>query len=125
MRGVTAPRPVLIVDDDLPTQKLLEALIRHQGLESRIVANGADAIACLRRDANYACVILDLMMPAVSGHEVIEFVGRERLDVPVIVCTAAGVRATENLDSDVVRAILRKPFDIDELAAILTALAKR
>ncbi len=116
---------MLVVDDDPPTQKLLEALMKHQGLESRIVSSGAEAIDCLRQGSDFACVILDLMMPNVSGHEVIEFVAKERRGVPVIVCTAAGIRATEDLDHTVVRAIVRKPFDIDELAAIVTALAKR
>ena len=118
-------RPVLIVDDDPPTQKLLEALMKRQGLETRIVSNGAEAINCLKDHTAFGCVILDLMMPTVAGYEVIEFLKNERREIPVIVCTAAGVRSTANLDSSIVRAVVRKPFDIDELAALVTALTKR
>lgn len=122
---MSALRPVLVVDDDLPTQKLLEALMKRQGLQSRIVSNGAEAIAALQADADFACVILDLMMPAVGGNAVIEFIAKEGRNVPVVVCTAAGGRATETLDSNIVRAVVRKPFDIDELAAVVMALARR
>ena len=96
--------------------------MKHQGLRSTIVSNGVEAIALLQQDGQFACIILDLMMPTVNGREVIDFLARERRSTPVIVCTAAGVRSTEGLDSAVVRAIVRKPFDIDELAAIVTAL---
>ena len=118
-------RPILVVDDDEPTQKLLEALMKRQGLPTRIVGNGAEAIELLQEDASFACMILDLMMPAAGGREVIDFLAMERRDLPVIVCTAAGARSTEDLDHSIVRAIVRKPFDIDELAAIVTALARR
>lgn len=118
-------RPVLLVDDDPPTQKLLEALMKRQGLPSRTVSNGAEAIACIEKDGNFSCIILDLMMPTVGGREVIAFLGRERRDLPVIICTASGARSTDDLDTSVVRAIVRKPFDIDELAAIVTALSRR
>jgi len=121
---VTEQRPVLVVDDDEPTQKLLDALMKRQGLPTRIVSNGAEAIERIREEKSFACIILDLMMPAVSGHEVIDFIVKEGHDIPVIVCTAAGTRVTDGLNSSVVRAIVRKPFDIDELAAIVTALAR-
>ena len=120
---VAEQRPILIVDDDEPTQKLLEALMKRQGLATRIVSNGAEAIDCLREEGEFACVILDLMMPSADGRAVIHHLANGGRRVPVIVCTAAGVRSTDGLDSGVVRAIVRKPFDIDELAAIVTAVA--
>ncbi len=112
---------ILIVDDDEPTQKLLEALMSRQGLGTHVVSNGAQAIDSLR-DGQFACVILDLMMPAVGGQDVINYLDREQPTVPVIVCTAAGRRTIETLDGKAVRAVVRKPFDIDELAAIVSRL---
>lgn len=99
--------------------------MKRQGLAARSVSNGAEAIDCIKADGNFSCIILDLMMPTVGGREVIDFLVRERRDLPVIICTAAGVRSTDGLDSSVVHAIVRKPFDIDELAAIVTALARK
>lgn len=116
-------RPILVVDDDPPTQKLLEALMKRQGLPTRIVSNGAEAIDSLR-DGDFACIILDLMMPAVGGRDVIDFLAAEKIEIPVIVCTAAGARSMEGLNHGIVRAVVRKPFDIDELAAIVLSVTK-
>jgi two-component system, OmpR family, response regulator VanR len=115
-------KPILIVDDDLPTQQLLTALMRRNGFSSVVAANGAEAIDVLAT-TDFGVIILDLMMPAVDGQAVIDFVSRERENVPVIVCTAAGPRRTDAIVSKVVRAVVRKPFDIDQLTTIVASLA--
>jgi len=111
----------LIVDDDLPTQQLLAALMRRNGLGSVIASNGAEAVGRIAQ-GGLAIVILDLMMPEVDGHQVIEYIQRENRGVPVIVCTAAGPRVTDSLDRRVVRAIVRKPFDINEMTALIASI---
>jgi CheY-like chemotaxis protein len=116
-------KSVLIVEDDEPTQLLLVALMRRNGLDSVVAANGAEAINLLM-SRDFAVVILDLMMPTVDGQEVIEYVAREKETIPVIVCTAAGPRTTDAIDSKVVKAIVRKPFDIDDLSAIIASVTK-
>ena len=79
-----------------------------------VAGNGAEAIDLLR-EKSFDAIILDLMMPTVGGHDVIAFVETQDKPTPVIVCTAAGPRATAEVTSSVVKAIFRKPFDIDEL----------
>jgi DNA-binding NtrC family response regulator len=116
-------KTVLIVDDDGPTQQLLVALMRRDGFGSVIAANGAEAIKLLA-DADFAAVILDLMMPTVHGQAVIEYLSGEKRGIPVIVCTAAGPRTTDAIHSDVVKAIVRKPFDIDELTSIVASVTR-
>jgi CheY-like chemotaxis protein len=112
---------ILIVEDDPPTQMLLETLVQRYGYESALAPDGAVAIELLgRRD--FDAVILDLMMPQVGGAEVIDFLVREGKRVPVILCTAAGPRRTSDFDGDVVRAVVRKPFDIEALMATVAEL---
>jgi two-component system alkaline phosphatase synthesis response regulator PhoP len=115
--------PILIVEDDEPTQNLLRAVLRRCGYESEVAANGRQAIGLLR-EKRYAAVILDMMMPEVSGYEVIAFLGTAPDSVPVIICSAAGPRALAGFDSAVVKAIVRKPFDIDQLVAAVTAVVQ-
>jgi DNA-binding response OmpR family regulator len=67
-------------------------------------------------------VILDPMMPKVDGHSVLDHLRETKNPVPVIVCTALGPAMTDSLDSIVVRAVIRKPFDIDHLMETVTAL---
>lgn len=65
-----------------------------------------------------------MMMPEVSGHEVIAFLGTTADPVPVIICSAAGRTALAGFDPTVVKAIVRKPFDLDQLVAAVTAVAR-
>lgn len=104
--------PVLIVEDDLPTQTLMRAILRRAGYASEVASDGREAIALLGQ-RRYAAVVLDMMMPEVDGRAVVEFLKTAGTPVPVIVCSAAGPATWTALDANVVKAIVRKPFDID------------
>jgi CheY-like chemotaxis protein len=112
---------ILIVDDDHPTRQLLLALMRRLGRDVVEAQNGTDAIECLRLDS-FAVIILDLMMPAVDGQGVLDFLQAAGRQDPVIICTAAGLQRTEKLDKARVRAVVRKPFDIDVMTATVREL---
>lgn len=114
--------PVLIVEDDPPTQMLLETLMQRYGFGSVTAGNGAAAIDLLTA-RDFTAVILDLMMPEVGGGDVIDFLAREQRRVPVIVCTAAGLDKTREFAPNVVGAVLRKPFDIEVLMSTIFDLA--
>ena len=117
-------RPILIVEDDEPTQKLLMTLLRRSGLTGAVAADGREAISLLR-DGDYAAVILDLMMPEVSGRDVIDYLSGVADPVPVIICSAAGPAALTGFDQRVVKAVVRKPFDVDHFAETLDNIARR
>ena len=114
---------VLIVDDDLPTQKLLEAVMRRNGLDAVIAPSGLHAIDIIDARTDLGCIILDLMMPKVDGAAVIAHLASTGREIPVIVCTAVGPRHTPDFDPRLVRAVVRKPFDIEQLIAIVNAVA--
>lgn len=115
---------ILIVEDDAPTQMLLETLVQRYGFASATAGDGRTAIELLgARD--FAAVVLDLMMPQVSGSDVIDYLARENKRVPVVVCTAAGLDRIKDIDSDLVGAVVRKPFDIEALMATIIDLIRR
>ena len=115
------PKPILVVEDDQPTQLLFKALLSRYGHAIELAPSGAEAISRLR-EGEFSLVILDLMMPGVSGMDVIAALRETGRDIPVIVCTAAGPLVTARLDGQVVKSIIRKPFEIDELTATVAAL---
>lgn len=115
-------KTVLIVEDDQPTQMLVKTLMQRSGLESVIAGDGAAAIEVLEARDDIACVILDLMMPEVDGTSVIGHMAKQERKIPVIVCSAAVPSTMPPLDPTVVRAVIRKPFDIEHLAATAAAL---
>lgn len=114
---------VLIVDDDEPTRGLIDALMRRYGIPTAIAANGAEAIDLLR-EQQFGAIILDLMMPTVGGRDVIDYLSSAPQRTPVIVCTAAGRTGIGDFDPDIVKAVLRKPFDIDQMVMTVKAIIK-
>jgi len=116
--------PILIVDDDEPTQKLIQALLVRFGYSSEVASNVLVAIELLRT-SDYSMVILDLMMPDSSGQDVVDFMAAESRRIPVVICTAAGVAKSMVFDSSVVKAVVRKPFDIDQFIEIVKGLTTR
>jgi CheY-like chemotaxis protein len=113
--------PILIVDDDEPTQSLLQALLRRYGHQTEVAGNGARAVELLH-ERDYALIILDLMMPGVAGAGVIAFLAETSRPIPVLVCTAARGAATLDLDPAIVKAMIFKPFDIEQLVGTVNGL---
>ena len=102
----------LVVDDEGPIRNLLAAMLRRERIPTDTAGNGSEAIELLTRN-RYACVVLDLMMPVMNGRDVIDAMLRHQIpNVPVIVVTAAGESATGDLEPEVVKLIIRKPFDV-------------
>ena len=116
------PRTVLIVEDDEPTQLLLAAVMRRAGLPTVIARNGQAAIDLIETRNDIACIILDLMMPEVDGRAVISYMAAGQHRIPIIVCTAALPRITPEFDPEIIRAVVRKPFDIEHLMTTVTEL---
>jgi DNA-binding response OmpR family regulator len=111
-------RTILIVEDDEPTRRLLTTIVTRDGHLAEFANNGWHAIQALSA-RNFDAVILDLMMPDVDGRAVIDHIDRSAIRPPVIVCTAAGPTVTSKIDSPSVRAVIRKPFEVDELRRII------
>jgi CheY-like chemotaxis protein len=112
---------VLVVDDDSAIRRMIVAALRRDGTYAFMeAANGKDALD-LMRDEHPDVVVLDLMMPILSGWDVL----RERAHdasikkIPVIVVSA-------NRDPEIATAVdagicafLPKPFDITALSALV------
>ena len=115
---------VAIVDDDRSVLGSLENLLRSTGHRVAGFSSGPAFLASGIL-AETCCLILDLQMPEMSGHEVFELVAA-RHPVPVIVITAHGddpVRARMLRDGAV--AFFTKPFRAAEILAAVRAAVKR
>jgi DNA-binding response OmpR family regulator len=121
----TKPRyRALVVEDDPAIRRLVEKLLRRSSVEIDAAPDGRTAIEKLR-EAKYSVVVLDLMVPEVNGFELIEFLKRENLQIPVAVVSAVSQQALTRLDLDIVKLVISKPFDVDEFTkAILTLCAE-
>lgn len=111
---------VLIVEDNEHAAYLLGRLLEHAGFEVSVSPDGRDAIAKLESMEPVDLVLLDLMLPYVSGYQVLIEARKnpQWQNVPIIVVTA------RTLEMDAVRALetgandfVRKPFRAEELIA--------
>ena len=119
---------ILVVEDDLTVAEVVVDYLRHAGLEPRHAMDGQDALeiaAAWRPDL----VVLDLMLPGVSGLEVCRRLRQERdgqVPLPVIMLTALSeesdrVLGLENGADDYVT----KPFSPRELSLRVQAVLRR
>lgn len=79
---------VLLIDDDAELSAMVAEYLAGEGFETRAVHNGEDGVA-EALSGDYCAVILDVMMPRLSGIEVLRRV-RQSSQVPVIMLTAKG-----------------------------------
>jgi len=102
---------ILVVDDERDIRDVIAELLQDEGYDVEEAGDGAEALA-KARDCHPLVVLLDLMMPGMSGWE---FRDRQRGDpqlaeIPVIVVSALG----KALGVDAA-GYLQKPFDLDDL----------
>ena len=118
---------VLCVDDEQNILDLLDFNLNASGYAVATAARGADAVA-IALDRKPDLILLDLMLPDMSGLEVIKALRAERFTatVPIIVITAA------DSESETVQAFelgaddyIKKPFGIRELMARVKAVLRR
>jgi two-component system alkaline phosphatase synthesis response regulator PhoP len=116
---------ILIVDDEPEIVRGLEDNLRFEGYATLSASNGADALALATREAP-DLILLDVMMPAMSGWDVCRQLRRRGVDVPIIMLTARGEEADRvqglELGAD---DYVTKPFSLRELLARVRAVLRR
>lgn len=121
MTTATQRYRALIVEDDPAIRRLVEKLLARRDVEIDTAHDGREAIAKLS-NKHYSVLVLDLMVPEINGFEVIDFLKREGLRVPVAVVSAVSQQALTQLDLDVVKLVISKPFDVDEFTKAVLGL---
>lgn len=120
---------MLVVDDNVQAVKLVAELLEREGYQALRAYGGAEAIRAAR-EARPDLVVLDLMMPGVSGFEVARALraSEHTARIPILVLTAKDLTPEERARlNGAVSAILRKSeFSHDDLLAELRrAIAAR
>lgn len=124
----TNEKRVLVVDDDDAIRALLFTVLRRRGMKVDMARNGAEALErCLQ--CHYSVILLDLMMPKMSGYEFLAHLEHQwRGERPIVVVLTAGTEP-RNLNPAYVAGSVRKPFDIelllDTLNGCMSTIAAR
>jgi DNA-binding response OmpR family regulator len=115
---------VLIVEDDVDINNLLSSIMQRNGYNTRSAFSGSEARMYLEM-YDYQMVLLDLMIPAVTGEELIEKIRQVKI-MPIIVISAKNTSETK---IDVLKLgaddFISKPFDVDEVLARVESQLRR
>jgi CheY-like chemotaxis protein len=124
---------VLVIDDDDDIREGVQSFLEAEGHPTNGAANGREALSLLRNQAEPPCLILlDLMMPIMSGWEVlVELdVDPKLREIPVAIMSAhpcsrsaprTGAPSAEDSLGTMSRMLLPKPLDLSRLLAIARA----
>jgi DNA-binding response OmpR family regulator len=105
---------ILIVDDDDAIRALLSTVLKRRGLRVDTARNGVEALARLG-ERRYSLMLLDLMMPLMSGYQVLEHIAEESAaSRPMVLILTAGLEP-RHFDTTFVVGTIHKPFDVELL----------
>jgi two-component system, OmpR family, response regulator CpxR len=110
-------RPVLVVDDDPDIRETLRFVLEDAGYPVYSAENGKEALAILASGKPLpGLILLDLMMPVMSGDEMLKALKTVRAlaQIPVTIVTASGTPMPP-----LASGLLKKPVDLDVLLRVV------
>ena len=110
---------ILVIEDDETVREVLRSFLGQKGFEVTLAQNGESGLDLLRAE-KFDLVFTDLVMPGISGMEVLKEVVASKIAVPVVVMTAFGTVQTA-VEAMRIGAFdyITKPFNLDELMIVL------
>jgi DNA-binding response OmpR family regulator len=115
---------ILLAEDEELIGRMVELNLRHEGYEVTWVKNGTEAFA--RAFEPWDLLVLDVMLPGVSGFQVAKDLREKDVTIPILMLTARGDTTSKvrGLDAGADDYVV-KPFDMAELLARVRALIRR
>ena len=114
-------KPILVVDDDPDIRESIASALEIEGYPVLMAENGQaalDLLLALTEDALPRCIMLDLMMPVMTGEEFLSVIKDKYEDlrkIPIVVASANGSLLMNKLPA---KEVLKKPIDINDLYRI-------
>ncbi|MEG0021953.1 MAG: response regulator transcription factor [Bacilli bacterium] len=114
---------ILIVDDEVDIADLISDALQDEGFKTMTANNGYDALKLI--DNNFDLILLDIMMPGMTGTELCNKI-REKVTCPIILVSAKSGTVDKLLGFEIgADDYITKPFDIYELIARVKAHLRR
>lgn len=115
---------LLVVEDEKTLNKIISKRLETVGYTVSSCYNGEEALEALKNDT-FDAIVMDIMMPKVSGLEVLEEMGKKNISTPVLLLTAKDTVEDRVLGLDKgAHDYLVKPFAFDELLARIRAMLR-
>ena len=115
---------VLLVDDDEPVRQIGVRMLERLGVKVVSVASGEEALRVIDSEVyDLRCVILDLMMPELSGTDTLRSIREKDQNLPVLIATGYGESDSRDLLGELsANGLLVKPYTSEQLEESLRAV---
>ena len=118
---------ILVVDDEKMVLMAAEGMLRNSGYDVRLAENGREALKIMNEEGSaITCVLLDLLMPEMSGEVVFEKLRELSGDLPVIISSGYSQHQMCSVfpESEVPH-FIKKPYDLDQLLRVINEATVR
>jgi two-component system, chemotaxis family, chemotaxis protein CheY len=110
---------VLVIDDDADIRETILAVLLRHGYQARAAADAVEALAQLRGGDRPELILLDLMMPRMTGEQFRAAQLAEPGLAPIPVVMLSGARGVDELSRRIGVEVLPKPFELASLLALV------
>ncbi len=114
-------KSVLIVDDTPVIREFLKEFFDDAGFEADTAENGQDGLNMALKK-NYSLILSDVHMPIMSGMDLVVKLRSTKPDIPIIMMDSLPSKLARLAAESGAQACLSKPFDLDELRAMVDKL---
>ena len=120
-RKANAGSCILLVDDEESVRETVESMLGTLGHDVLTCSGGVSALKLLQGKVDdIACVLLDITMPEMNGHEVLRAISNLYPDLDVVLSSGFSVKMIEESSNNpCFRGFLKKPYTMDELQTML------
>ena len=115
------PKTILLIEDDEVLQEILEDFLKESGYLVLKASDGLEGIEMIRKKT-FDLILVDVVLPYVSGIGVIKMAKAKRADVPIICITGYGYSPERLAEEEHADYVLRKPFGFKYLAKAIEDL---
>lgn len=114
---------ILIVEDNVMNQKILNTLLKKWNIQTRIAANGKEAVRAMK-EQDFDVVLMDLFMPEMDGFEASKIIRSledpVKANIPIIAVTAAVIsEVEEEVNAVGIDTIIGKPVKVAQLKTVI------
>ena len=119
-------KKVLILEDEVNIRSFVVINLKRAGYDAIEAGTGAEALQRIRENPDIGVAILDVMLPAMNGFEVLKELRRRGLRLPIVMLSAKGMEQDKIMGLDLgADDYISKPFGIRELVARVRAVLRR
>lgn len=117
---------ILVVDDEYDIAQAIRGILEDEGFEVEVCSNGRHALQSIKeRNASFQLILIDVMMPFMSGLDLLKQLRSDRrfVNVPVVLMNNTELKV--NQDEHQWDGFLRKPFDCSNLIRTVNEFTQR